>query len=93
MSLKYLIFTPNSDQSQTAPIASPEILHHIVWTTWLFIHVAYSDERWLYYHFSLPHLYIIFSLGWENVLVELGMKVLIQGPNKAKIEQTLNLSS
>ena len=29
--------------------------------------IAYSDERWLYYQFSLPHLYT----GWENVLFEL----------------------
>ena len=31
-------------------------LHHTVWKTWLFI--AYSNERWLCYQFSLPHLYI-----------------------------------
>ena len=35
--------TPKSDQLQISPAASPEILHHIVWRTWLFI--AYSDER------------------------------------------------
>ena len=35
--------------------ALPEILHHTVWRTWLF--VAYSDERWLCYQFSLPHRY------------------------------------
>ena len=34
--------------------ASPEILHHTVWRTSLFI--AHSGERWLYYQFSLPHL-------------------------------------
>ena len=45
------------DQFQITPAASPDILHHTVWRTWLFI--AYSDERWLYYQFSLPHLYII----------------------------------
>ena len=43
-------FTPKSDQCQISPAASPEILHHTVWRTWLFI--AYSDERWLYYQFS-----------------------------------------
>ena len=32
------------------------IIHHTAWRTWLFI--AYSNERWLYCHFSLPHLYI-----------------------------------
>ena len=51
-------FTPKSDQCQISPAASPEILHHTVWRTRLFI--AYSDERWLYYQFSLPHLYIFF---------------------------------
>ena len=38
-------FTPESDQCQNSPAASPEILCHTVWRTWLFI--AYSDERWL----------------------------------------------
>ena len=38
-------FTPKGDQSPISPAASPEILHHTVWRTWLFI--AYSDERWL----------------------------------------------
>ena len=54
-------FTPESDQFQISPAASPEILHHTVWRTWLFI--AYSDERWLYYQFSLPHLYIFSIKG------------------------------
>ena len=49
-------FIPKSDQFQISPAASPAILHHTVWRTRLFI--AYSDERWLYYQFSLPHLYI-----------------------------------
>ena len=49
-------FTPKSDQFQISPAASPEILHHTVWWTWLFI--AYSDERLLCYPFSLHHLYI-----------------------------------
>ena len=62
-------FTPESDQCQISPPAPPEILHHTVRRTWLFI--AYSDERWLQYNFSLPYL-CIFSLGgWENVLFEL----------------------
>ena len=48
-----------------------DIIHHTVWRTWLFI--AYSCERWLYYQFSLPHLYNHISLkGSENVLFELG---------------------
>ena len=53
-------FTPKSDQFQISPAASPETLHHTVWRTWLSI--AYSDERWLYYQFSLPRLYT-FPLG------------------------------
>ena len=48
-------FTPKSDQCQIPSAASPVILH-LVWGIWLFI--AYSDERWLYYQFSLPHQYI-----------------------------------
>ena len=63
-------FTPKSDQSPISPVASPEILHHTVWRTWLFI--AYSDERLLHYQFSLPHPYISLEEGWENVLFELG---------------------
>ena len=39
-------FTPKGDQCQISPAASPQILHHTVWRTWLFI--TYSDERWLY---------------------------------------------
>ena len=49
-------FTPKNDQFQISPAASLAILHHTVWRTWLFI--AYSDERWFYYQFSLLHLYI-----------------------------------
>ena len=49
----HLVNRLTSDQFQTSPAASPEILHHTVWKIWLFI--AYSDERWLYYQFSLPH--------------------------------------
>ena len=42
-------FTPKSDQIQISPAASPVILHHTVWRTWLFI--AYSDGKW----FPLPN--------------------------------------
>ena len=45
--------TPKSDQLQTSPAALPELLHHTVWRTWLFI--AYSDEILLHYQFSLHH--------------------------------------
>ena len=48
-------FTPESDQCQISPPAPPEILHHTVRRTWLFI--AYADEKWLYYKFSLRHSY------------------------------------
>ena len=61
-------FTPKSDQCQISPPASPEILHHTVWRTLLFI--------------AYPHILILpilttsliyFSLkGWENVLFDLG---------------------
>ena len=62
-------FTPESDQCQNSPAAPPEILHHTVRRTWLII--AYSDERWLYYEFLLPYLYIFSLKGWENGLFEL----------------------
>ena len=62
-------FTPESDQCQISPAASQEILHHTVRRTWLFI--AYSDEKWLYYKFSLHHSYNRFLKGWENTLFEL----------------------
>ena len=65
-------FTPKSGQVQISPAAPPVILLHIVWRTWLFI--AYSDERFLCYQFSLPHLHISLLKGWENVLYELGSK-------------------
>ena len=42
-----------------SPVASLGISHHTVWRTWLFI--AYSDEGWLCYQFSLHHSYILFK--------------------------------
>ena len=62
-------FTPESDQCQNSPAASQEIWHRTVWRTWLFI--AYSDEKWLHYKFSLHHSYNRFLKGWENTLFEL----------------------
>ena len=62
-------FTPESDQCQISPAASQEIWHHTVRRTWLFI--AYSDEKWLYYKFSLHHSYNRFLKGWENTLFQL----------------------
>ena len=61
--------TPESDQCQNPRAGSQEIWHHTVWRTWLFI--AYSDEKWLYYKFSLRHSYNRFLKGWENTLFEL----------------------
>ena len=61
--------TPKSDQCRIYPAASLEIWHHTVWRTWLFI--AHSDEKWLYYKFSLHHSYNRFLKGWENTLFEL----------------------
>ena len=59
MHFNFNSFTPKSDQCQISPAASPEILHHTVRRTWLFI--AHSDERWLYNRLSLHHLYILFN--------------------------------
>ena len=50
--------TPKGDQFRISPAASPEIFHYTVWRTWLFI--AYSDERWLCYQFSLPFSALLF---------------------------------
>ena len=63
-------FTPKSDQVQISPAASPVILHHTVWRIWLFI--AYSDEKWLYYQIRIASLIHFCIKGWENVLFELG---------------------
>ena len=49
--------------------ASPEISY-----TWLSI--AYSDERWLYYQFSLPHIYISLSTFGTMYFLNLGVKGL-----------------
>ena len=59
------------DQFQISPAASPEILHHTVWRTWVFI--AYSDKRLLIYTSSSHHItwHLCFQ-GWDNVLTELG---------------------
>ena len=78
-------FIPKSDQYQISPAASPEILHHTVWRTWLFI--AYSDARWLYYQLSLPSV-IQFSLqGWENAVFELGSeRVNAFTPNRDQVQ-------
>ena len=46
------------DQFQISPLVSPETILHSM-KNWAFI--AYSDEIWLYYQFSLPHLHISLS--------------------------------
>ena len=57
--LTFHLFTPKSDQCQIYPAASPELLHHTVWRTWLLI--AYSDERWLLpVCYTVPHSYIFY---------------------------------
>ena len=78
VSVRFNPFALKSDQYQISPAASPEILDHTVWRTWLFI--AYSDARRLYYQFSLPSV-IQFSLqGWENVLFQLGSERVKRSP-------------
>ena len=49
-------FTPGSDQFQISLTASPEILHHTLWRTWLF--PGYSERSLYTSNFSLPHSYI-----------------------------------
>ena len=63
-------FTPKSDQSQLSPAASPAILHHTVWRTWLFI--DYSDGKWLRYQILATSLMHLSLKGWENAICELG---------------------
>ena len=72
------------DQFQTSLAASPGIVHHTVRRTWLFM--AYSDEMWLYYQFSLAqhHLYVLLK-GWENVLLELGGERVKHTPASFKL--------
>ena len=63
-------FTPKTDQVQISPAASPEILHHTVWRTWVFI----ASLRWKLIILPIIATPLVhFSLkGWENVLFELG---------------------
>ena len=58
--------------------------HHRVWRIWLFI--AYSDEGWSYYQFSLHHLYIsLWRLGGCN----LGVKGIIRGRSTLLVTNVL----
>ena len=70
----YSFQAPKSDHFQIYPAVSPEILHYTVWRTWLFI--AYSDERWLCYQVSLPHLYIYPLWVGRLYFLNLGVKGL-----------------
>ena len=65
-------FTPKSDQVQISPVASPVILHHTVWRTWLFI--AYSDWKMILVPVLTTSLIHFSWKGWENVLFELGIE-------------------
>ena len=71
-------FTPKSGQFQNSPAASPEIWRHTVWRTWLFM--AYSDERWLYYQFSQPHIYISLIRVGRMYFLNLGVRGLNISP-------------
>ena len=62
-------FIPKSGQCQISLAASPEILHHTVWRSWLFI--AYSAEKWLilpilttsliHFHLKVGRMYFLSS--------------------------------
>ena len=69
--------TPESDWCQNSRAASPQILHHTVWRTWLF--TAYSDERWLYYQFSLHHSHFFSLEVGRMYFLSLGVTGLIWG--------------
>ena len=81
-------FTPKSDQCQISPAASPEMLHHTVWRTWLF--VAYLDERLLYYQFSLPRLYIYLRKVGRTYFLSLGVKGSNKPQQKSRQHSTTN---
>ena len=81
---RHLTYTPKSDQFQiTALAASPGILHHTVWRTWLI--VAYSDANMIIMIY-LAYTFLLKKLGkctfwtwgvkglksWENVPFQLG---------------------
>ena len=69
------------DQCQSSPAASPEILHHTVGRTWLFI--AYSDERWLHLPITPHTLCISLQKVGRMYFLNLGVKGsvdLVYGP-------------
>ena len=71
MDFKVNTFTPKSDQVQISPVASPVILRHTVWRTWLFI--AYSDWKMILVPVLTTSLIHFSWKGCENVLFELGI--------------------
>ena len=50
-------FTPKSDQFQISPAASPEIWHHTVWRTWLFITYLEDDYTTNSHYFTYTFLF------------------------------------
>ena len=80
-------FTPKSDQYQIFPAVSPEILHHIVWRTWLFIAITELTNNYTtnsqYITISISQ-YISLLKGWENVLLELGSERVKQGIHNSR---------
>ena len=70
--LRSWTFTPKSDHVQISPVASPVILHHTVWRTWLFI--AYSDWKMILVPVLTTSLIHFSWKGWENALFELGIE-------------------
>ena len=61
--------TPKSDQFQISPSASPEILHHTVWRTWLLTMLCGRKTIMLPILATSPIHFLLKS--WENVLFKL----------------------
>ena len=56
----FISFNPKSDQCQISPAASPQILHHTVWRTWLFI--TYTTNSFTYrFLFKRLRVYFVFK--------------------------------
>ena len=63
-------FTPKSDQFQISPVASPVIVHHTVWRTW--ISIAYSDWKMILVPVLTTSLIMYFlSLGLKGLTLSL----------------------
>ena len=76
--LKTLInpFTPKSDQYQISPAASPEILHHIVWRTWLFIAISELTNNYTTNSQYITHTFLFWRVG-RTYFLNLGVKGLM----------------